>query len=233
MINTVTGPIAAADLGFTLMHEHVMVSASGMYRSYPDLLGPNREERAVERLRQAKAAGIDTFVDATTFDLGRDPELLRAVSERSGVNIVNVTGWWLDVPRFIRNVSPNQMAREFVRDIEEGFPRHGREGRRAQVRGGLRGRHAGTGNHEPRRRPRPLGDRRADHGAFLPHRPGGAPADRHLQGGRRGLGAREDRPLQRHHGHRVPQVDSRPRLLPGLGPLPRPLGEPAHAHRAP
>ena len=121
MINTVTGPVAAADLGFTLMHEHVMVSASGMYRSYPDLLGPNREERAVERLKQAKAAGIDTFVDATTFDLGRDPELLRTVSERSGVTIINVTGWWLDVPRFIRNVSPNQMAREFVRDIEEGF----------------------------------------------------------------------------------------------------------------
>ena len=121
MINTVTGPVAAADLGFTLMHEHVMVSASGMYRSYPDLLGPNREERAVERLKQAKAAGIDTFVDATTFDLGRDPELLRTVSERSGVTIINVTGWWLDVPRFIRNVSPNQMAREFVRDIQEGF----------------------------------------------------------------------------------------------------------------
>ena len=37
------------------------------------------------------------------------------------MNIINVTGWWLDVPRFIRNVSPNQMAREFVRDIEEGF----------------------------------------------------------------------------------------------------------------
>ncbi len=121
MINTVTGPVSSEDLGFTLMHEHVMVSASGMYRSYPDLLGPNREERAVARLKEAKAAGIDTFVDATTFDLGRDPELLRTVSQRSGVQIVNVTGWWLDVPRFIRNVSPNQMAREFVRDITEGF----------------------------------------------------------------------------------------------------------------
>ena len=121
MINTVTGSLAPEDLGFTLMHEHVMVSASGMYRSYPDLLGPDREERAVARLREAKAAGIDTFVDATTFDLGRDPELLRTVARRSGVNIVNVTGWWLDVPRFIRNVSPNQMAREFVRDITEGF----------------------------------------------------------------------------------------------------------------
>ncbi|MCE2425070.1 MAG: hypothetical protein J4F45_08220 [Pseudomonadales bacterium] len=113
MINSVTGPIEADQLGFTLMHEHVMVSASGMYRSY--------FERAVECLKEAKAGGIDTMVDATTFDLGRDPELLRAVSEASGVNIVNVTGWWLDVPRFIRHVSPRQMAREFVRDIEEGF----------------------------------------------------------------------------------------------------------------
>ena len=121
MINSVTGPISADDLGFTLMHEHVMVSASGMYTSYPDLLGPDREQRAINCLKNAKANGIDTFVDATTFDLGRDPELLRTVSEASGVNIINVTGWWLDVPRFIRNVSPNQMAREFVRDIEEGF----------------------------------------------------------------------------------------------------------------
>ena len=121
MINAVTGPIHAEDLGFTLMHEHILVCAGGLYRSYPDLLGPNREERAIAALREAKAAGIDTFVDATTFDLGRDPELLRRVSAASGVNIVNVTGWWLDVPRFIRNVSPKQMAREFVRDIEEGF----------------------------------------------------------------------------------------------------------------
>ena len=121
MINAVTGPIHAEDLGFTLMHEHILVCAGGLYRSYPDLLGPNREERAIAALREAKAAGIDTFVDATTFDLGRDPELLRRVSAASGVNIVNVTGWWLDVPRFIHNVSPKQMAREFVRDIEEGF----------------------------------------------------------------------------------------------------------------
>ena len=37
------------------------------------------------------------------------------------MNIINVTGWWLDVPRFLSGVSPNQMAREFVKDIEEGF----------------------------------------------------------------------------------------------------------------
>ena len=122
MINTVTGPINAEDLGFTLMHEHVMVSAPNMYRTFPDLFGPeNREQRAIDTLKRAKSEGIDTIIDATTYDLGKDPQLLAEVSAGSGVNIINVTGWWLDVPRFLSGVSPNQMAREFVKDIEEGF----------------------------------------------------------------------------------------------------------------
>ena len=120
-INSVSGPISPDDLGFTLMHEHVMVSASGLYDSYPDLLGADREAKAIACLAAAKAAGVDTMIDATTFDLGRNPELLRTVAAASGVTIINVTGWWLDVPRFLRGVSVNQMKREFVRDIDEGF----------------------------------------------------------------------------------------------------------------
>jgi predicted metal-dependent phosphotriesterase family hydrolase len=38
-ITSVLGPIEGSDLGFTLMHEHVMVCASGLLTSYPDLLG--------------------------------------------------------------------------------------------------------------------------------------------------------------------------------------------------
>ncbi len=129
-ITGVLGPLSGEDLGFTLMHEHVMVAASGLSRHYPDLLGPNREARAIAALKRAKDNGIDTMVDATTFDLGRDPELLKAVAAGSGVNLINVTGWWLDVPRFMHGVGPNQMAREFVRDIEEGF-------RGTDVRAGL------------------------------------------------------------------------------------------------
>ena len=120
-INSVLGPIKGDQLGFTLMHEHVLVAPSGLTRHYPDLLGPNREERAIECLKKAKAGGVDTMVDCTTFDLGRDPEFLQHVSEQSGVNIINVTGWWLDVNRFMHGLSPSQMAREFVRDINEGF----------------------------------------------------------------------------------------------------------------
>ena len=120
-INGVLGPINPEDLGFTLMHEHVMVCASGLLESYPDLLGDDREARAIATLKRARDEGIDTMVDATTFDLGRNPALLKTVAEGSGVNIINVTGWWLDVPRFLNGVGPNQMAREFIRDIEEGF----------------------------------------------------------------------------------------------------------------
>ena len=121
VINGVLGPIEPDDLGFTLMHEHVMVCASGLLDSYPDLLGDDRETRAIAALTRAREEGVSTIVDATTFDLGRNAALLKTVAEGSGVNIINVTGWWLDVPRFLHGVGPNQMAREFVRDIEEGF----------------------------------------------------------------------------------------------------------------
>lgn len=129
-IQTVLGPIAADKLGFTLIHEHVLVAASGLYQSYPDLLGRNREERAIAALQRAKAGGIDTIVDATTHDLGRHAPLLVAAARVSGVNIINVTGWWLDVPRFMQGLGPNQLAREFIRDATEGF-------RGTEIRAGL------------------------------------------------------------------------------------------------
>ena len=50
-INTVLGPIDPSALGFTLMHEHVLVAASGLYQSYPDLLGRGPEARAIEALK--------------------------------------------------------------------------------------------------------------------------------------------------------------------------------------
>ena len=78
-INTVSGPIDSDDLGFTLMHEHVMVCASGLSESYPDLLGEDRETRAVAALSKARELGVATIVDATTFDLGRNAPLLKAV----------------------------------------------------------------------------------------------------------------------------------------------------------
>lgn len=121
MINSVLGPMDTADLGFTLMHEHIMVSAAGVYRDYPELIGADPINRVVEDLNKSKAGGIDTIVDATTLDLGRDINLLTEASRRTGVNIIACSGWWLDVPRFFQGVSPDQLAEVFIREVKEGI----------------------------------------------------------------------------------------------------------------
>ena len=54
MINSVLGPLDTANLGFTLMHEHIIVASAGVYRDYPELLGANAMERAVDGLKKAK-----------------------------------------------------------------------------------------------------------------------------------------------------------------------------------
>ncbi|GAJ12332.1 unnamed protein product, partial [marine sediment metagenome] len=120
-INSVLGPLDTTDLGFTLMHEHIMVAAAGVYQDYPELLGSNLMDLAVEGLIKAKEGGVDTVVDLTTLDLGRNIELLAEASRRSGVNIIACAGWWLDVPRFFAGVSADQMAEVFIREIEQGI----------------------------------------------------------------------------------------------------------------
>lgn len=120
-INSVLGPLDSAELGFTLMHEHVMCGFAGVLPNYPELLGDNMMEVAVDDLKKAKAGGVDTIVDATTLDLGRDIKLLAEASRRSGVNIVACTGWWLDVPPFFAGISPDQLADLFSREVEEGI----------------------------------------------------------------------------------------------------------------
>jgi phosphotriesterase-related protein len=120
-VNSVLGLIDTDKLGFTLMHEHLMVSSAGIPQVYDRLLGDDYMERIVQELKKAKAGGIDTIVDATTFDLGRDVTVMAEASRRSEINIIAVTGWWLELPRFLREISAEQFADLFTYEIEEGI----------------------------------------------------------------------------------------------------------------
>jgi phosphotriesterase-related protein len=120
-INSVLGPIDTKKLGFTLMHEHLMVGFHGILTEYPEFIANDVIGKIVKRLREAKEGGVDTVVDMTTNDLGRDINMIAEASRRSGVNIIACSGWWRDVPRFMTGVTPNQMAKAFVREIEEGI----------------------------------------------------------------------------------------------------------------
>ena len=121
-IESVTGEVAAQDLGFVLVHEHVAASSPGVIRSWPALHGGREAlvDRGVRALVAAKEAGVDTMVDCTTFDLGRDPELLVEVSRASGVTIIASTGCWLDPSASMRARSTEQLADWFLADLTEG-----------------------------------------------------------------------------------------------------------------
>jgi len=94
-VMTVRGPISSSELGVTLMHEHFAFAFPGWYAD--DSLAPYDREAVeatcLEVLKGVKDAGIKTVVDATPADVGgRDPFLLRSLSEKSGINIIAVTG---------------------------------------------------------------------------------------------------------------------------------------------
>ena len=94
LINSVRGPVAASQLGRTLMHEHVFVEYGGP-SAY--CLPSGRKfntiaARCADFAEGIKKCGVATVVDPTTVDLGRNPLLLKEVASRTGLHIICATG---------------------------------------------------------------------------------------------------------------------------------------------
>ncbi len=123
-VQTVTGPIDTADLGFTLMHEHIYVLSEGVNANFPHLW--NRGERlqqAVATLAELKARGVTTLVDVTVLGLGRDVPLVREIALQSGLQVIVATGLYTydEIPSYFRMRDVSQMVDLFVHDIEVGI----------------------------------------------------------------------------------------------------------------
>ncbi len=96
-INTVTGPIDSANLGRTLMHEHLAVGYAGWESATNEV--PDRSEMlkvCIDRIEQLKALGYASLVDPCPSDLGRDIELMVAAAEATGFNIICATGLYYE-----------------------------------------------------------------------------------------------------------------------------------------
>ena len=123
-VETMTGPISPAELGFTLMHEHIIVRSEGMAKNFPGVW--NQEtvlDKALQMLTALKAQGVDTMVDLTVLGLGRDVPLLLPVVEQTGIQVIAATGLYTfsDLPTYFRNREANEMAELFVGDILKGI----------------------------------------------------------------------------------------------------------------
>jgi phosphotriesterase-related protein len=125
-VMTVRGPIAAADLGMTLIHEHVLVDFVGA-----DKVSADRYERddafrrALPFLREARDMGVRTLVECTPAYLGRDPQLLLRLSQAADMHIVTNTGYYgaagdKFVPAHAWEESAGQLASRWTLEATEG-----------------------------------------------------------------------------------------------------------------
>lgn len=120
-IRTVLGNIAEAEAGVILPHEHICC-----YFEYFDrMLGKeylDKEklaEKAVEHLLEMKEKyGLKTLVDCTPVNIGRDIELLKEISRRTGIHIVCSTGFYYTQESMLGDISEDYIVEVVQRDIE-------------------------------------------------------------------------------------------------------------------
>lgn len=121
-VSTVLGEIECKDMGYTLLHEHIMIADHTMRKVYPNWI--NIEEfvdYAKRYIARAKRYGVKTIVDVTPFQLGRDAEILRRVSEEAEINVIAATGYFWSREICFVDKSPEFLAKVLIDDIRKGM----------------------------------------------------------------------------------------------------------------
>ncbi len=123
VVQTVQGLLDASKLGFTLPHEHICASSAGLWQVWPEFFGgrANFISKVVGKLKAARDEGVDTIVDVTPADLGRDIRLVEEVSRKSGMQIIACTGHWLYPSLSMDARTVEELTDFFVLEIERGI----------------------------------------------------------------------------------------------------------------
>jgi phosphotriesterase-related protein len=82
--------------------------------------------KALPHLRQLKALGCRSLIECTPAYLGRDPVLLKLLSEHSGLRIITNTGFYSAVqgkylPSFVSQRSASDLAALWTEEFERGI----------------------------------------------------------------------------------------------------------------
>ena len=111
------GPVSAAELGVTDSHDHLFLRSPAL---------PGQEFDDVDKaVAEVSGAGLQTIVEVTPIDLGRNAAAMRAVAERTGVNIIAATGYHRDAHylagHWVHDASVDRLAERILADLQRGI----------------------------------------------------------------------------------------------------------------
>ena len=127
MIMTVNGLIDSQKMGFTLTHEHVMADFIGAEKFSKSRYNSDEVfETSLPFIKDIKAKGVDTFIDCTPAYLGRDAEILKRLSDATGINMLTTTGYYgavneKFVPKHAYGESAKQLSDRWVNEWNRGI----------------------------------------------------------------------------------------------------------------
>lgn len=125
IVQTVTGPVPASELGVTLVHEHLLID---MYEGSLNSAGVLLDELdAIAELARFRDAGGSTVVEQTTIGLHPDWEGLRRIALATGVRIVAGTGvyWHRFRPAWVDELDEAALRDRFLAELVDGVGPHG------------------------------------------------------------------------------------------------------------
>jgi len=127
VVETVLGPVPAAQLGPTLPHEHVLVDFVGADRVSPARYAADEVFRTVRpHLEQVRSFGIRTLFECTPAWLGRDPRLLARLSAATDLRLVTNTGYYgarknIFLPPNAHTETAPQLAARWIAEARDGI----------------------------------------------------------------------------------------------------------------
>lgn len=130
-IMSVQGRIDAAEMGITLVHEHILVDFIGADQVDPSRYNSEEVYKiALPYLKELKALGCNTLIECTPSYLGKDPLLLKKLAEAANLNIITNTGYYGAVnhkfiPKHGFSETAEQLAARWIGEWENGLKNTG------------------------------------------------------------------------------------------------------------
>ena len=121
---TVLGDIDAAQMGYTMPHEHLLTGPQGDGTKNNDDHTLDSVDKATEMLRQFKEVGGGTIVETTPLSWGRNTEGMVKASQETGVHVIACTGYICEehgMPAGVEGLTIDQVAEEMVSDVQDGM----------------------------------------------------------------------------------------------------------------